>query len=223
MTLQRNVPGTYEAFATFLNGELQAIQEGHHPFRIVEERAVMAQVLTLSKSDTIAFHTATSSRGEVRLAVVQVGVEGRQAAGLYVISHNLQARLAELMDMMVAFILVSLGTLLVVAIVGWVVTGYLMRPLKQLRDIATHLTESDLSQRIPVRGDDDISDLGHTHNDMLGRIEHAFATQREFLDDAGPELRTPLTILSGHLEILDPSDEESVAETRMLLLEKSIA
>jgi hypothetical protein len=68
VTLQRNVPGTYEAFATFLNGELQAIQEGHHPFRIVEERAVMAQVLTSSKSDTIAFHTATSSRGEVRLA-----------------------------------------------------------------------------------------------------------------------------------------------------------
>lgn len=91
VTLQRNVPGTYEAFATFLNGELQAIQEGHHPFRIVEERAVMAQVLTSSKSDTIAFHTATSSRGEVRLAVVQVGVEGRQAAGPYVISHNLHA------------------------------------------------------------------------------------------------------------------------------------
>lgn len=150
----------------------------------------MRQVMSSAQSGTVAFHTAKSSQGEVRLAVVQVGVEGREAVGLYVISHNLQARLAELMDMMRLFALVSLGTLLVDAVVGWLVTGYLMRPLKQLRDNATSRTESDLSARIPVRGDDDISDLTHAYNDMLDRIESAFAAQREFLDDAGHELRT---------------------------------
>jgi signal transduction histidine kinase len=55
---------------------------------------------------------------------------------------------------------------------------------------------------------------------MLDRLEAAFVGQREFLDDAGHELKTPLTVLRGHLELLDPDDPEEVAATRELLLDE---
>ncbi|MDN5896613.1 MAG: HAMP domain-containing histidine kinase, partial [Nocardioides sp.] len=59
-----------------------------------------------------------------------------------------------------------------------------------------------------------------TVNDMLARLEGAFGDQRAFLDAAGHELKTPLTVLRGHLELLDVADPEEVGETRRLLLDE---
>src|SRR5699024_12860987 len=94
----------------------------------------------------------------------------------------------------------------------------LLRPLRALRETAAQITETDLSRRIPVAGEDDISDLARTFNDMLTRLETSFRAQRQLLDDAGHELRTPITIVRGHLELMDPSDEQDATETRELTM-----
>jgi signal transduction histidine kinase len=54
---------------------------------------------------------------------------------------------------------------------------------------------------------------------MLDRLERAFETQRRFIDDAGHELKTPLTIARGHLELLD-EQPESRKETVALVLDE---
>ena len=73
------------------------------------------------------------------------------------------------------------------------------------------ITGTDLTQRIPVRGRDEVARLATTFNEMLDRLERGFEAQRSFLDDAGHELKTPLTILRGHLELLehDPKDRQA--------------
>jgi signal transduction histidine kinase len=63
---------------------------------------------------------------------------------------------------------------------------------------------------MPVRGRDELAELTATLNGMFERLERAFATQRRFIDDAGHELKTPITIVRGHLELL----EEDPAERR---------
>jgi signal transduction histidine kinase len=73
---------------------------------------------------------------------------------------------------------------------------------------AKSISETDLSGRIPVDGRDEVSQLAQTFNDMLDRLERAFGSQRRFADDASHELKTPLTIVRGHLELLDDDPAE---------------
>ena len=80
----------------------------------------------------------------------------------------------------------------IVLLVGLLLAGRVLRPLRSLADTAQNFSETDLTRRIPVRGDDEASRIAVAFNDMLGRIETAFATQRQFLDNVSHELRTPL-------------------------------
>jgi signal transduction histidine kinase len=156
----------------------------------------------------------------VRLAVVQVSIEGRDDTGTYVIARVVDRELADLDDSLHTFTTVSGVSLVVVGLVGWVVAGRLLRPVRLLRNTARRITETDLTERIPVTSRDDVSELARTFNEMLDRLQSAFETQRQFLDDAGHELRTPVTILRGHIELLDSNDPGEVEETRALLLDE---
>ena len=77
-----------------------------------------------------------------------------------------------------------------------------------LADTARSISETDLTRRIPVSGRDEIAELARTFNAMLDRLEAAFATQRAFVSDASHELRTPITIVRGHLELLGDDPQE---------------
>lgn len=110
------------------------------------------------------------------------------------------------------------GAALVLAgLVGWLVAGRILAPVREMRLAAEQIGESDLTRRIEVRGSDDVAALGRTFNTMLDRLERAFAGQREFIDDAGHELRTPITIVRGHLELMGDDDREA---TRALVLDE---
>jgi signal transduction histidine kinase len=109
---------------------------------------------------------------------------------------------------------VSIAVLLLASVVAFVISGRVLAPLREVTDTARAITETDLTRRIPVEGHDEIADLAHTFNAMLDRLEEAFATQKAFLSDAGHELRTPITIIRGHIELLgdDPQEREEVVE-----------
>lgn len=84
----------------------------------------------------------------------------------------------------------------------------MLAPVRLVRLTARRISETDLTERIPVSGMDDIADLARTFNAMLDRLERAFAVQRSFLDDAGHELRTPITIVRGHLELMGEAPQD---------------
>jgi signal transduction histidine kinase len=86
--------------------------------------------------------------------------------------------------------------------------------MRALRDTARSITESDLTRRIPVEGDDELADIARNFNEMLDRLEEAFASQKAFISDAGHELRTPITIIRGHLDVMgdDPDDRRETLE-----------
>ncbi len=111
------------------------------------------------------------------------------------------------------FVLLGAGGvgLLLAGALAWVAAGRVLRPVDDVRRAAEEIGASDLSRRLEVRGSDEVAELARTFNGMLDRLEHAFADQRQFLDDASHELRTPITIVRGNLETLseDPVQREA--------------
>jgi signal transduction histidine kinase len=97
------------------------------------------------------------------------------------------------------------------------VAGRVLAPVRAVRTTAERISESDLTRRIEVRGSDDVAELARTFNSMLDRLEGAFATQRRFLDDAGHELRTPITVIRGHLEVMGEDPEERESAMRLVI------
>lgn len=108
---------------------------------------------------------------------------------------------------------VTFGLLLIFFLVAWVTAGRVLYPLRLLTKMAHSITESDMTQRIPVQGKDEIAELTTTVNEMLDRLQAAFDSQKEFLKDASHELRTPITVIQGHLEMLKyhPEKEATIA------------
>ena len=103
---------------------------------------------------------------------------------------------------------VSVVVLLLASLFIWLAAGRAIAPLNALSRTARTISDTDLSSRIPVRGSDEIAELGRTFNSMLDRLEAAFAHQKDFLSDVSHELRTPITVIRGHVETLGDSPRE---------------
>ncbi|WP_309649777.1 ATP-binding protein [Nocardioides sp.] len=161
---------------------------------------------------------ASDAFGEVWVTVLPVVNETTQ--GSLVIVSFLADEHDEINQTMQTYAIVALLSLGLLVLLASTQSGRLLAPLRTLRETASDITATDLSRRIPEQGNDDITALTRTFNVMLDRLEGGFVTQRQFLDDAGHELKTPLTVLRGHLELLDASSPEDVDETRALLLEE---
>jgi two-component system OmpR family sensor kinase len=214
--LARNVPDDNEILISWYDGRAQsAIGSGGDFAR--------SQLL----DDTVRPLIATNGSERIDVpgygqAMVTVqGVRSSDQRGALVVVTYLEKGRAELRETMQTYAVVALLSLLIVTAVAAWVSGRLLAPLRTLRETADEVSESDLSQRLPVTGNDDITALTRTFNGMLDRLESAFVGQREFLDDAGHELRTPLTVLRGHLELLDGDNPAEVADTRELLLDET--
>jgi signal transduction histidine kinase len=78
----------------------------------------------------------------------------------------------------------------------------LLRPVQDLTQAATHMAKGDLSQRVPVRGDDQLATLGRTFNTMADSLEQAEHRRKALTADIAHELRTPLAVQRAHLEAL---------------------
>lgn len=115
---------------------------------------------------------------------------------------------------------VAVGGLLLTLLIAWLVAGQILAPVREVRRVAARIQDTDLSQRVPVTGRDDIAELALTFNGMLDRLETSYATQRRFIDDAGHELRTPITVIRGQLELLEgASGEERERSIRLATTE----
>ncbi|WP_194236201.1 sensor histidine kinase [Streptomyces acidicola] len=148
--------------------------------------------------------------GEIRWAKVAVARHGSEPDAAFVVAFHPGREQAGVDEVFRILLAISGVALVLTTGIGWAVAGRILQPVRLVRTAAAQLTEQDLTRRIPVRGRDDVAALAETFNAMLDRLERAFAAQREFVDDAGHELRTPITIVRGHLELMgdDPAERE---------------
>ena len=89
----------------------------------------------------------------------------------------------------------SVGLLAITLVVGFWLGGRVLNPMQQIIRAAQRISETDLSLRLNMHTQDELSELAGTFDQMLARLQAAFDRQRQFTADASHELRTPLSII----------------------------
>ena len=100
-------------------------------------------------------------------------------------------------------LLIAAGGVVVAAGLGLVVARAALTPVRELTETVERVSETqDLSERIEVAGNDELSRLAASFNGMLGALEESTRAQRQLVADASHELRTPLTSVRTNIEVL---------------------
>jgi signal transduction histidine kinase len=197
----RDVPDEGEASFAFV---------GSRPYRsnadLGTSEALLDRVRSLGE-------TLEVTRGDIegtRYIAVPMTDDGTRR-GVFVVTADLAHERAEVSEAVQVSAGIALAMLVLVSGLAFVAVGRVLAPLRALGATARSIgSTDDLTRRIDVRTDDEIGELGHLFNAMLDRLEQAFALQREFVSDAGHELRTPITIIRGHLELLEERDRATL-------------
>lgn len=219
--IQRLRPGSNESSLGVIDGVAALSPGGTVDFRLDGDRELVRRAVEETAGGDVVLGTiAEPGRPSLRYLATPVSVQGDPRGGVFVVAVDLPAELRPLSEAFGSYALIAAGAFAVVAVVGWFVAGRLLRPIRALTEATNRITATDLSERIPVAGNDDISQLTVTVNGMLDRLEGAIDAQRRLLDDVGHELKTPITIVRGHLELVDPDDPADVSATRALAIDE---
>ncbi|WP_166866209.1 cell wall metabolism sensor histidine kinase WalK [Salinibacterium sp. ZJ70] len=220
LAMRRVLPAHNESTLGLIDGSPRYVPSSGIRFRLDDDPALVARLIAESQPDAVVRGTAEAQAGMLRYVIIPVAIQDDPRQGLYVSAFDLDAELAEITDAFGTYVIVAVGTLALVGLAGWFVSGRLLRPLRLLRRTAAAIGEDDLASRVPVSGSDDVSDLARSVNAMLDRLQRSFDAQRRLLDDVSHELRTPVTIVRGHLELLDATDPLDVDATRTLTIDE---
>jgi signal transduction histidine kinase len=100
-------------------------------------------------------------------------------------------------------------------LMGWVIAGRVLAPLRAIATAARGVSGESLTRRVALQGpDDELRELADTFDEMLERLDSAFASQKRFVADASHELRTPLTVLRTEVEVALADPNATAAELR---------
>ncbi|AGL20459.1 cell wall metabolism sensor histidine kinase WalK [Actinoplanes sp. N902-109] len=110
--------------------------------------------------------------------------------------------------------LLALGGLFLASLgIGWVLSGRALRPVGAITRTTKEIQATDLTRRIRLAGPrDELRDLADTIDSMLDRLDAAFQAQRQLIDDASHELRSPLAIIRTHLDATLTAPEATAEE-----------
>jgi len=166
--------------------------------RMVAENPDLPAPALLHKAGQIAnFHQGTRY---VRVLAYPITVRGMQYSVQTGIALNKSMVLVE--NFRNSLLLLAPIAILLAAVGGHVMGRKALRPVAELAREARRINDRNLDIRLPAsRAKDEISDLSRTLNQMLERIDKAFASVRTFTGNASHELRTPISLLRTEIEV----------------------
>ena len=217
-SLARTVVGEAEGQFAFIGAKVALVAASDVVLRPESDQQLVDTLRPLAQGEETVIDTITTASRTYRVLVAPVRFPSAQGALVHVFDETVTFR--ELRNTMVVYAAVAVAMLAVAAAVAWPLVGRLLRPIDELREAADSIDEGDLTSRVPVRGRHELAALSSTINRMLDRVQRSVEGQRSLLDDVGHELRTPITVVRGHLELVDVADVDDVTQTRDLAIEE---
>jgi two-component system, OmpR family, sensor kinase len=178
--------------------------------------AIRAQTVASLEATGRAWSDVEIGDASYRVATVPIPDEEGNNVAVFQAAAPTAAVEERLSDL--AWALARAGFLVIVAgaLASRWVARRTLRPLHRAAATAGEVTDSSLSRRVAYDGPrDSVGLLVESLNRMLDRLERSFAEQRRFVSDASHEMRTPITIVRGHLDVMrrDPELMPTHADT----------
>jgi Signal transduction histidine kinase len=164
--------------------------------------------------------SGTASAQDAAKAAALAGQKLLKANRAYTTSTSSAA-----VDRMITWAAVGAAVLLPVALLlGWLLAGRALRPVRAVSAAARRVSDSRLSERLNVAGPrDEITELATTFDAMLDRLEHAFDAQRRFVANASHELRTPLAVAGTAVDVVLAKPERSSTQLEAMARDVRVA
>ena len=220
--IQRTAEGRGEAELGFVgtdaSTELTWVSADNVSFRPEQDKELLTRVSSQAAASESVIETVRTPTSSYRVLVVPLQGGAQRGALVHVI--DLKVAESQLRRTMAFYAAAAVFTVALVTGLAWFAVERLLRPIEQLRRATESIGEEDLTTRVPVKGRDDLTALAAAVNRMLDRVQTSVEAQRNLLDDVGHELRTPIAVVRGHLELTDPADPEDVRQTQLLALDE---
>lgn len=175
--------------------------------RVLESSPLVARsplvpidVISQTSAPRIVQETVPGIDNAARILVVPLQTDA--APRYVVVGTSLQDRRDEMLQLAAILAAAGVVTVAAISIAGWFLVGAALRPVERMRSEAAAVSVSEPGRRLHVPpGEDELSRLAGTFNDVLDRLQAAAERQRRLVDDASHELRTPLTVLKAELDL----------------------
>ncbi len=217
--LKRRIPEDDTFLIGFVGGEFDRSSPRALPPELNRDSPLMKRLANLNRSEQ-GEQQLTGGSGLLYKSE-PIKINGK-VLGVYVVAHTTIGEQNEALGIFSVIVQIKIISLSLALLLIWWAAGRVLAPLRGLSATAHAISESDLSKRLPAKGNGEIAQLSVTFNEMMDRLEFAFESQRNFINDAGHELRTPITIIQGHLELMgdDPQEREETIALVMDELER---
>lgn len=218
--MQRTLPSSKQGMVSLAGTEVRWSAPDIVSTRLENDPDFMTWAIGVQDANHIRIATVHTPVTTYRAVVIPVSLPGDQERGAFVLAYDYSAEALSINRNLMIYSAVGALVMLLAALAAWLIVGRMLEPIRRLQTTARQISETDVSRRIKVSGNDEFAELTRTINEMLDRLDGALKSQRQLLDDVGHELRTPVTIINGHLELMDPSDPHDVVQSRDIAMDE---
>jgi two-component system, OmpR family, sensor kinase len=186
-----------------VGGAPGALAAGDHIYRVGSGRPRRVRPV-LGRAVVDAIGTTGDAEGRVTVAGRALLYVARTTPrGRVVLIRNARLAFAEWRPFLASLVIAGLGGAGLAAVLGGLLARRLLRPIDQLAAATRRVASGEADVAVPVTGEDELAELGHSFNAMAAELTSAREAQRSFLESVSHELKTPLTSIRGYAEALE--------------------
>jgi heavy metal sensor kinase len=197
-----------------------------HPYE--EDLHIRLPDLSAIPADEVYLYTVAEeddADDHHRLAVRRVRIPPADTPYIILVSHPLEAIEDELESLREILYFATPAALFLAGLGGWFLARQGLAPVAAMARSARRIGAGSLDRQLPVANPrDELGELAITFNELLARLNAAFAQQRRFMADASHELRTPLSVMSTAAGVTlkkEHRDEEEYREALQMMAEQT--